>query len=270
VVSADLVHPAEPQSFCRYLTVLKHARRIAGVSRSAAAEFGGFAATLPAQGLPGPTVVECSEPSRPMTAADPSAPGTGAVHNSRTPLVLSVSGLAPRKNQLGLLFAAERLWREGLDFEVLLIAGSWWAPETSAMIERLQEAGRPLTLRTLATDEEVTAAYRAARFSVLPSLHEGYGLPVAESLAFGTPVITTNYGSTAQIATNGGALLVDPRDDEALVEAMRALLTDDALLQRLRQETRDRPDRTWADYAADLWNLLVVPAREVVEPRDGR
>ena len=57
VVSADLVHPGEPQSFCRYLTVLKYARRIAGISRSAAAEFSGFACTLPAQGLVGPTVV---------------------------------------------------------------------------------------------------------------------------------------------------------------------------------------------------------------------
>jgi glycosyltransferase involved in cell wall biosynthesis len=268
VVSADLVHPGEPQSFCRYLTVLKHARRIAGVSRSAAAEFGGFAATLPAQGLPGPTVVECVEPSRPMTAADPAPPGAAPASTDGTPLVLSVSGLAPRKNQLALLFAAERLWREGLDFKVLLIAGSWWAPETSAMIERLQDAGRPLELRTLATDEEVAAAYRAARFTVLTSLHEGYGLPVAESLASGTPVITTNYGSTAQIATTGGALLVDPRDDEAIVEAMRSLLTDDALLERLRLETLTRPERTWGDYAAELWDRLVEPALEAVGSTD--
>ena len=137
------------------------------------------------------------------------------------------------------------------------------------MIDRLQEAGRSLTLRMLATDEEVAAAYRAARFTVLTSLHEGYGLPVAESLGFGTPVITTNYGSTAQIGATGGALLVDPRDDDALVEAMRDLLTDDALLQRLRQETLGRPDRTWGDYAAELWDHLVEPALEAVESLDG-
>ncbi len=268
VVSADLVHPGEPQSFCRYLSILKHARRIAGVSGSAAAEFRGFAATLPAQGLAGPTVLECPEPSRPVTAAGPATPGPVRADTGGTPLVLSVSGLAPRKNQLALLFAAERLWRDGLDFEVLLIAGSWWAPETSAMIDRLQEAGRPLRLHTLATDEEVAAAYRAARFSVLTSLHEGYGLPVAESLASGTPVITTNYGSTAQIAMNGGALLVDPRDDEALVDAMRSLLTDDELLQRLRLETRARPDRTWGDYAVELWDGLVEPALRAVESTD--
>ena len=56
VVSADLVDFHEPQAVCRYLNVLKHAHGIAGVNRSAVAEFRGFAATLPAQGLPGPRI----------------------------------------------------------------------------------------------------------------------------------------------------------------------------------------------------------------------
>jgi glycosyltransferase involved in cell wall biosynthesis len=105
----------------------------------------------------------------------------------------------------------------------------------------------------------VELAYRTARFSVLPSLHEGYGLPVAESLAWGTPVITTSYGSTQQVASSGGALLIDPRDDEALVHAMRRLLTDDHLLRTLQQQARNRPTRTWEQYASELWDHLVRP-----------
>jgi glycosyltransferase involved in cell wall biosynthesis len=257
VVSADLVPAYEPQRFCRYLSVLKHARRIAAVSRSATVEFAGFASALPAQGLAGPAVLECTLPAgaAPDRPADPDPDPDPA----RPPLVLCVGSLEPRKNHLGLLYAAERLWRDGLTFQLLLMAGSGWGEEVPDLISRLQQAGRPITVRTSPSDAEVAAAYRTARFSVLASLHEGYGLPVAESLAWGTPVITTSYGSTQQIADDGGALLVDPRDDQALVEAMRQLLTDDDLLARLRHQTRTRPTRTWEHYATELWDHLVQP-----------
>ena len=119
--------------------------------------------------------------------------------------------------------------------------------------------GRPLTLRTTATDTEVAAAYRTARFAVQASLHEGYGLPVAEALAYGTPVITTNYGAAHHIAAAGGAIQIDPRDDTALTNAIRTLLTDDHLLHTLHQQIHTRPPRTWEHYAHDLWHHLVQP-----------
>jgi glycosyltransferase involved in cell wall biosynthesis len=254
VVSADLVPDYEPQRFCRYLTVLKYAQRIAAVSSSAAAEFTGFAAALPAQGLPGPAVAECTLPAGP--AAGPPDP---APDQASPPLVVCVASLEPRKNHLGLLYAAERLWRDGHHFQLLLIAGSGWGEEIPARIRHLQQAGRPLTVRNSPPDTEVAAAYQTARFSVLASLHEGYGLPVAESLAWGTPAITSNYGSTNEIAAAGGAITIDPRDDEALVEAMRRLLTDDHLLATLRHQARARTPRSWEHYATELWDQLIEP-----------
>ncbi len=257
VVSADLVPAADTQRFARYLSVLKHARRIAGISRSATTEFRGFGAALPAQGLPGPTIIECPLPTQavaPQTATfSPPTPARA------TPLVLSVGSLEPRKNHLALLYAAERLWRDHLHFELLLIAGSGWGDELPDRIAHLQAQGRPLTVRTDVSDTELAAAYRQARFSVFASLHEGYGLPVAESLAYGTPVITTNYGSTRDIAAAGGAILIDPRDDDALTAAMRSLLTDDDRLDTLRRQLHTRPTRTWEHYAHDLWHHLVQP-----------
>ena len=175
------------------------------------------------------------------------------------PLVLSVGSLEPRKNHLALLYAAERLWRDHLHFELLLIAGSGWGDELPDRIAHLQAQGRPLSVRTDVSDAELAAAYRQARFSVFASLHEGYGLPVAESLAYGTPVITTNYGSTGDIAAAGGAILIDPRDDDALTDAMRSLLTDDHRLDTLRHQLHTRPTRTWEHYAHDLWHHLVQP-----------
>ena len=80
-----------------------------------------------------------------------------------------------------------------------------------------------------------------------------------ESLAAGTPVITSRFGSMAELAEGGGALTVDPRDDHDLRDAMRALLTDDALHLRLREEAAARPPRTWDTYAAELAAFLLDP-----------
>jgi glycosyltransferase involved in cell wall biosynthesis len=84
---------------------------------------------------------------------------------------------------------------------------------------------------------------------------------VAESLACGTPCLTSHYGSTREIADGGGALVVDPLDDEAIAEQMRRLLTDDALVARLRDEAARRPPRTWDDYARELWDALLPEVR---------
>jgi glycosyltransferase involved in cell wall biosynthesis len=264
IVSADLVPPVEPFRFVRYLTTLKYARRIAGISRSATGEFRGFASAVAAQGLPGPRVVECALPVDSVTvtgATGTNAPGAAMTVGARPgrPVVLSVGSLEPRKNHLALLFAAESLWRDGLDFELRLIAGSGWGEEVPRKVSELRDAGRPISVRRAAGDDELVAAYRAARFTVLASLHEGFGLPVAESLAYGVPVITTDYGSAREIAASGGALLVHPGDDEALLDSMRRLLTDDSLLETLRGQIQQRPVRTWDDYAADLWDCTVRP-----------
>jgi glycosyltransferase involved in cell wall biosynthesis len=267
-VSAELVAPAEPAKFARFLSIIKHARRVAGVSGSAAAEFRGFSNALAAQGLDGPTVLECPLPSSSVTTAQ----GPGVPPNSHRgdrrlgdpPVILCVGSFEPRKNQLALIHASERLWREGLHFELLLIAGSAWSAEVPEAIRELQDRGRPIESRAGAPDVEVIAAYRRARFSVFPSLHEGYGLPVAESLSLGTPVITGGYGATGEVGSYGGAVLIDPRDDEALVDAMRFLLTDDAALADLKSQIERRPVRSWDQYASDLWGELVEPELDAI------
>ena len=157
------------------------------------------------------------------------------------------------------MHAAERLWREGLSFELVLVAGGGWGGEALRLVQQLTHRGRPLRVLQAVTDQGLREAYARARFTAFPSLHEGFGLPIAESFSLGVPVLTTGYGSTAELAEGGGAVLVDPRDDDALTDAMRSLLTDDALLARLRTEIRSRPVRTWDAYAQQAWDQLVAP-----------
>ncbi|WP_127792909.1 glycosyltransferase [Agromyces sp. LHK192] len=255
VVSADMLPALETERYVRYLTVVKHAARVAGISDAATAEFAGFGRTLSTQGLSAPETVSIvlpvDAPDHPIVAADATAEA----------LVLCVGSQEPRKNQLSVLHAAEVLWREGLQFSLTFIGGGslWFTRDFDRRIARLRRAGRRIEVLRGVNDAVLLDAYSRARLSVFPSLHEGYGLPVAESLSYQTPVITSSYGSTAEIAVGGGCVLVDPRDDDELVAAMRSLLTDDARLAQLKEEIAIRADDTWDDYASKLWDGLVVP-----------
>jgi glycosyltransferase involved in cell wall biosynthesis len=258
VTISETVTPGMSSNFANYLSVVKHIDRISCISLSSASEFRGFASMLGAQGLAGPHVV-----GQPLPSEAPDVPEAWlaaarellAVDN--LPLVLVVGSHEPRKNHLTVLVAAERLWREGLAFHLTFIGGSGWSSEAfDELVVELAERGRPVEVLKRADEETLWAAYRLARFTVFPSLTEGFGLPAAESLISGTPVITSNFGSLIEIAEGGGCLTVDPRDTEAVAAAMRDLLEDDALLARLRREAADRTWKTWDYYAKETWDHL--------------
>ncbi|QWT25034.1 glycosyltransferase family 4 protein [Subtercola sp. PAMC28395] len=268
IVSADSQDAPEIERFARYLTVVKNASRVAGVSESAAGEFSGFVSALRAQGITGPEVVAVPLAMNPPTSRPVTRVASRPVDDQRNdtdalPLILVVGSQEPRKNHDAILFAAERLWAEGVAFRLRFIGGGSAATihRFDGQIHRLRATGAPVEVLRGASDAVLLNSYREARFTVFPSLHEGFGLPVAESLALGTPVITADHGSLREAAEGGGCLLVDARDDEQLRTAMASLLLDDELYQRLRQEAAERSFRSWDDYAGELWAELVVPAQ---------
>lgn len=261
VVSADTVPSEETERFVHYLTIIKHSHRVAGISAAAADDFRGFSQTLGAQGLPPVESVEVSLPiALPDTVHEPKSEGNAS------PLVLCVGSQEPRKNQDAVLFASELLWREGLDFRVRFIGGgsAWFTHGFDRRIKALKKKGYDVEVWRGVRDEALLASYAEARFSIFPSLHEGYGLPVAESLAMGVPVVTSGYGSTAEIAAGGGCVLVDPRDEMTIVAAMRSLISGTELIETLREQIATRPSRSWDDYADELWRDLVVPLKDGV------
>lgn len=246
IVSRELVNRREAVKFAAYLSVVKWARSVLAISSAAAEEFQGFVDMLASQGLVGPTVTACVLPETTVVVESRVA--------RRRPLVVVVGSKEPRKNHVAVLVAAEELWRDGLDFELRFIGSPGWDTRRfRRWLARVTAAGRPVFAPTRSDDDALQRAYRDARFTVFPSLHEGYGLPVVESLAHGTPVITTGYGSTGEIARSGGCLVVDPRRDEDIREAMRTLLTSDVALEDLRVQIAHRPVGSWDDYALRVW-----------------
>jgi glycosyltransferase involved in cell wall biosynthesis len=100
-------------------------------------------------------------------------------------------------------------------------------------------------------EDELPALYNGADLFVFPSLYEGFGLPVLEAMACGTPVITSNVSSLPEVAGNA-ALLVDPYNVDELADAMRRILSDPALAADLRARGLERAQQfSWERTAQE-------------------
>ena len=168
--------------------------------------------------------------------------------------VLCVGTIEGRKNHGALLEACESLWAAGVKFELELIglARPDTAGATLARIAALQKAGRPLHYHGVVSRTALQAAYARCAFTVYPSLLEGFGLPVLESIDHGKPCICSSGGALGESATGGGCIALETVDAPSLAAAVRRLLQDPTELAALSVAARARPFRSWSDYAADL------------------
>ena len=249
--------------FADYLGILKYADAVSAISQSSAQEFSGWASTLVGQGLPGPVVAGHPLPTEPHPVTEEMLQAAREeLGLDASPMVLVVGSHEPRKNHMAILLAAERLWRQGMVFHLVFIGGSAWKSEGfTSWADLLSTAGRPLQVIRRASEEMLWAACHLARFTMFPSLAEGFGLPVMESLVSGTPAITSDHGSMAEMADGGGVVTVNPRDPEAITEAMHELLVDDEVLERLRKEAAARVWKTWEEYSDETWAFLTGATR---------
>jgi glycosyltransferase involved in cell wall biosynthesis len=174
---------------------------------------------------------------------------------------LYVARLEAHKNHLRLLDACEKLWRDGLSFELRLI-GCMAYPDTAWRIWRrvrsLQKAGRPVWWEAQVSEDELHAAYAESSFTVFPSLLEGFGLPILESLWHGRPVVCGDNGALGEVAAGGGCEIVETQSGESMARGLRLLLTDERRYHDLHAEIQRRKFRTWDDYGKELGSVLQV------------
>jgi glycosyltransferase involved in cell wall biosynthesis len=130
--------------------------------------------------------------------------------------------------------------------------------------QSMQEAGYPVLWLGAASEDEVTWIYQHAWATVYPSLVEGYGLPIVESVARGTPCVTSVLSATGEVATQvGGCLVIDPRDSEALRATLVRILSEPGLREQLSADIRLDALGTWHTYAEEIHavvkSLMALP-----------
>ncbi|MCS6910399.1 MAG: glycosyltransferase family 4 protein [Anaerolineales bacterium] len=171
------------------------------------------------------------------------------------PLILHVGSCLPRKNVEFILKALPAL----LDLQPIFAqVGGKFTPSQRHLLRTLGLQTCVIQTGPL-TGSALTAWYQAADVFVFPSFYEGFGMPVLEAMASGTPVVCANTSSLPEVAGDA-ALLVDPHDASALAAAIRAVLSDRALRDELIRKGLARSrEFTWEQTARrtlDVYRLV--------------
>jgi len=185
-----------------------------------------------------------------------------------TPFLLGVGDLAPRKNQIGLIRAFERLVRAYPQFpHSLLLAGkeTWFTPHVR---EAARQSGLADRIRFLGfvSDLELLHLYNACEVFVYPSYYEGFGLPPLEAMACGRAVVCSSSSSLPEVV-DSAALLFDPYSVDELVRAIADLLLDPELRARMERLGLQRATKfSWqkaAQETLDVYYNVVEHSRTV-------
>lgn len=171
--------------------------------------------------------------------------------------LLFVGTIEPRKNLTRLLYVFEALYGAGMT-EALVVVGrrGWLYGDFFGELERSRVRDAVL-LPGFVPDDDLPAVYAGAQALVLPSLYEGFGLPILEAMACGTPVACSDTASLPEVG-GGAALYFDPESEASMINTLRPLLSDADL-------RRDLADRGLQQAARFSWERVAAETEAVYE-----
>jgi len=170
------------------------------------------------------------------------------------PFVLMVSTIEPRKNHIYLYYVWKALLEEGLDPPDLVFVGryGWRVNDLRDMLEGTRFLGGRIHVLHDLSDVSLELLYRSCLFTAFPSVMEGWGLPVGESLTHGRPSVASNTSSIPEV---GGDFVdyIDPWNVHDGIRVFRKMITDNAYRSTRAKNIKDKfVPRTWSDVGADL------------------
>jgi len=173
--------------------------------------------------------------------------------------LLSLGVLEPKKNTERIILAYARLKEEIANLPKLVIAGSraygWKNSSLFQLIKRLKLEEQVLFPDKI-EQKDLPAVYHSALLFLYPSLYEGFGLPVVEAMACGTPVITSNVSSLPEVAGDA-AILVNPYSVSEIAQAMKEVLLNDRKREEMREKGIKNAQRfSWQKSAQELLNFF--------------
>jgi glycosyltransferase involved in cell wall biosynthesis len=183
---------------------------------------------------------------------DPAYKPEGDSYGLPFPYLLSVSNRKPHKNEFRVV---EAFSKAQLDAEICLVFTGDATSDLDHWIKRQQLQSR-VKFVGMVPEEKLPSLYRGAQALIFPSLYEGFGLPVLEAMACGTPVVTSNVTALPEIAGDA-ALLVDPTSVDEIAGAMGKIAGKTSLRSQLRERGHVRSSQfSWARTAMNTERLI--------------
>jgi glycosyltransferase involved in cell wall biosynthesis len=168
--------------------------------------------------------------------------------------LLYIGTIQPRKNLVRLIDAFTSLPATDAPLQLVLAGSSGWLARP--IRERARQAGVAVRMPGFVPDEDKAALYSGAAAFLFPSLYEGFGFPILEAMACGTPVVCSNTSSLPEVAGDA-ALLVDPLDTVAMASAIQRIVSDRSLRDDLAQRGFDNLQRfSWQGCARQVLTAI--------------
>jgi len=169
------------------------------------------------------------------------------VYGIHPPYILYVGRIQSRKNLPRLVEAYNAALKQGITAKLVIVGKKDWQAEQ--LMEKIRQLGleSSVVFPGYVPFDDLPLFYNAAELFVFPSIFEGFGLPVVESMASGVPTITS-FGSSLEEVAEDGALLVDPFDTESITKALGQALTD----SQLRRQLIERGQKRSAFFTHDM------------------
>ncbi len=243
------------RGFPGYLDAVLGADAVWSISRSTLRDFGRYAGEKGRE-LPSTSEV-INLPGE--FAGESRRNGTMPAETTGEIRILCISTLEPRKNHLRLLDAYLHLRKRRPDLRLrLVLVGNKYAgaPEIAERVQQASKSDSSIDWRGIVDDRALAAEFTNADFTVYPSLVEGYGLPIVESLWMGRPCLAHGAGVMQELAEGGGCVTIDMTDVQALETELERLATDPDLRARLRAEANRRPLSNWEEYGIEIAERL--------------
>ncbi|MBL6690856.1 MAG: glycosyltransferase family 4 protein [Pseudomonadales bacterium] len=177
------------------------------------------------------------------------------IERDRYTVMATASADAPLKGLDYLIRAIAELAGEMPELKLTVLGKLKKDGDTEKLIKRLNVGDR-ITFHSGLSTEEVTELYAHATCAVVPSIYEGFGLPAGEAMACGVPVISTDGGALPEVVGDAG-IIVPTRDASALASAIRVMLDDENLREKLAERGRQRilEKFSWAVAAKEMEKL---------------